>query len=438
MQPYKLLRYEEDYAFLRDAAATADRWDRFKYVPFGAPGTRWISWGGELRERAEHYSSPNLGSEQRPDGYLLHRALAHADVHFSDTRRAFVQLANHTVERKNGPAAAPYSDRLDIQQAFFDIGFRGSNGRGNGTLRVGRQEMVFGSQRLVAIRDAPNVRRAFDGVRFQSRARAVHLDAFVTRPVEPDAGVFDDGTSPTQTFWGVHVTVPSRWRLAAGIDVYYLGFENEQSRYLAGLAEERRDTIGARAFGTAAGWDWDWETAVQRGHFGLADIASWGMATSTGYTFTGIPRAIRLGLKANYSSGDRDAQDASLGTFNALFPNLRYFSSAGLVAPANVFDIQPTMNVRLAANAEIGVGYDVLWRARAADAVYASPQLPIPNTAGGSDEFIGRQASVDLAVRPYRHLEVAAGYVRFRVSEALKLAGARSVDFVYLSVVLKL
>jgi hypothetical protein len=430
---YKLLRYEEDYGFLKNSAPTADPLDRFKYVPFGATGTGWISWGGELRERGEYYSSPALGSEQQPDEYLLHRVLVHADVHISNTRRAFVQLANQALGDKNGPAAAPYVDRLDIQQAFVDVGLAG-----NGKLRIGRQEMVFGSQRLVAIRDAPNVRRAFDGLRFQSTGHAVQLDAFVTRPVDPDTGTVDNGTSPAQALWGIHATIPSRWRLAPRINLYYFGFENAQSRYLAESAVERRNTIGTRVFGTDGGWDWDWETALQTGSFGPAHISSWGLATSTGYTFTGIPRAIRVGFKANYSSGDRDAEDTSLGTFNALFPNLRYFSSAGLVAPANVFDVQPTISVRLAPNADISFGYDLLWRARTADAVYASPQLPIPDTAGGSEKSIGRQASVDLTVRPSRHVEISSGYVRFHVGEALKFEDAPSVDFVYVSVVLRL
>jgi hypothetical protein len=428
-----LLRYEEDYAYLKDAAATADRWNRFKYAPFGTAGTEWISWGGELRERAEYYSSPSLGSEQPSDEYILHRALVHADVHVSDTLRTFVQLANQTVGGKNGPAAAPYVDRFDIQQAFVDVAFAS-----NWKLRFGRQEMVFGSQRLVAIRDAPNARRAFDGARFEAGGQAFHLDAFVTRPVDGDTGIVDNGTSPTQAFWGVYVTVPSRWRLAPGIDFYYFGFENQQSHYLPGTAEEYRNTIGARVFGTAEQWDWDWETAVQSGRFGPAGISSWGMATSTGYTFTGTPRAIRLGLKANYSSGDGDPHDARLGTFNALFPNLRYFSSAGLIGPANVFDVQPTMSVKLAPTADVSIGYDTLWRARAEDAVYASAQLPITNTAGSMDRFIGRQVSLDFAVRPRRHLEIAAGYVHFHVGAALKLADARSVDFAYFSVVLRI
>jgi len=33
-------------------------------------------------------------------------------------------------------------------------------------LRVGRQELMYGSQRLIAVREAPNNRIAFDGLKF--------------------------------------------------------------------------------------------------------------------------------------------------------------------------------------------------------------------------------------------------------------------------------
>ena len=38
----------------------------------------------------------------------------------------------------------------------------------NPTLRIGRQEMSYGSSRLVSVREGPNVRRSFDGAPTQS------------------------------------------------------------------------------------------------------------------------------------------------------------------------------------------------------------------------------------------------------------------------------
>src|SRR2546423_1533754 len=80
-------------------------------------------------------------------------------------------------------AAPPYSDRLDVQQAFLDLRFPVTKGpEADPILRIGRQEMAFGSQRLVSIRDAPNVRRAFDGVRLGGLAGKTRYDVFATRP----------------------------------------------------------------------------------------------------------------------------------------------------------------------------------------------------------------------------------------------------------------
>src|SRR5687768_866569 len=78
--PYKLFRFDEDYSYLRDPARRTDVWDPIKYISLGPSPAWYLSFGGELRERFEFYSHPNLGLQgQGPNGYLLHRLLLHAD-----------------------------------------------------------------------------------------------------------------------------------------------------------------------------------------------------------------------------------------------------------------------------------------------------------------------------------------------------------------------
>jgi hypothetical protein len=301
-------------------------------------------------------------------------------------------------------------------------------------LRLGRQEMAFGSQRLVAIRDAPNVRRNFDGVRLGGTFDDVRVDAFATRPVQQQQGIFDDISDPRQAFWGVYTTMPARFVTASKLDLYYLGFQNTQARYATGQGEEQRHTVGSRLFGSAAGWDWDWEALGQFGTFAAQNILAWGVSTDTGYTFQPSDWKVRLGLKADIGSGDRNLQDTTLGTLNPLFPKLAYFNQAAILGPSNVMDLQPSLTLAPTNALKFMLGYNFLWRATTADAIYAGTGAPIAGTAGQPGRYTGRQFSLDVVWQLDRHTEISLGYVHFDPGRTLRTAGGQVVDFTYLSV----
>lgn len=423
---------------LQDPTKRTDVWDPIKYIPLSFDPSWALSLGGELRERFEYYSNPDFGLQgQMADGYLLHRLLLHADLHLGPYVRTFLQLGNHLAPGKD-LAPPPYLDRLDVQQAFLDLRLPIAAAADlDPVLRIGRQEMVFGSQRLVSVRDAPNVRRSFDGVRIGDTINEVRVDAFLTRPVLLKKGVFDDGPNHDQAFWGVYATVPSGLGMLGSIALYYLGLENERARYAAGAGTERRQSIGARVFGAAGGWDWDWEALGQFGTFADQDIRAWTIATNTGYTFDVAGWRVRLGVKADYASGDDNPFDRTLGTFSALFPKLSYLSSAALFAPANVMDVQPTLTLKPTENLTITFGYDLLWRLTVQDAVYIGPQVPVAGTAGQGNRFTGRQYSVDVTWQVDRHIQIDAGHVRVDVARSLRAVGGQDVDFGYVSAAYK-
>jgi len=188
---YKPLRYDEDYSYLSDPQKRTDFWDPIKYIPLGNNPNTYLSFGGELRERAEYYSAPAFGlGGGGNDGYLFHRLLLSADLHATEYFRIFVQLGDELEVGKDKPLSPTDVDRLDLQQGFADVRLPITSDF-EPTLRAGRQEMSFGSQRLVSVREPPNVRRSFDGFRFFDTIGAARIDAFVTRPVELERGVFD-------------------------------------------------------------------------------------------------------------------------------------------------------------------------------------------------------------------------------------------------------
>ena len=270
---YRQLRYDEDWSSLSDSARRTEAFDRVKYIPLSASGEWYLTIGGEVREQYERFCNPGWGLEpQDNDGYFLQRYMLHADLHLGNRVRAFFQIKSGIENgRKGGPRPVD-EDKLDINQAFVDIAFPEAE-KHTLVLRVGRQEMLFGSGRLVGVRDGPNVRQSFDGLRASLRAGAWRVDGFVTKPVETGSGLFDDAPDRTQTFWGIYAVGAGKFFSKGNIDLYYLGLDRKRARFDQGTAREQRHSVGMRLWGQKRSWDYNAELVFQHGEFGRGIFA---------------------------------------------------------------------------------------------------------------------------------------------------------------------
>lgn len=275
--------------------AAADGVNPWKNVALDQHGDVRLMLSGQVRQRFEMVKNPDFGLDVGSDDVWMHRLLLGARLDVGDRLSAFAQLGNWAAtERRNGN---PSTDRnaLDLAQGYIDL--RLPEVAKGLTVRGGRQEMSFGSSRLVSVRESPNVRRSFDGGRVFGELGGFKADAFVARPIELQDDVFDDAADDNVLFGGLYLTSPAYE--PTSFDIYYLGLERETARYSAGLGREERHSIGARMFGDEAGWDWDWEAVAQFGTFGSQQIRAWTVATDTGYTFARAMWQPRLALKAD-------------------------------------------------------------------------------------------------------------------------------------------
>lgn len=425
-QTYQPFRYDDDFRYLRQPHHRVDFFDPIKDIRLG--GDAWLSIGGELRERVESVVNPGFGLRGGAgDTYGLHRALLHADLHVGDVFRLFVQLGFQEQSGRD-PVTSTDVNRFDLAQGFIDITLPVLAGQGP-TMRAGRQEVGLGSQRLVSARDGTNIRRAFDGFRVFERFGDTRVDLFALWPVLAKDGTFDDRPDGRQALWGVYVTTPVPVVPSLKADLYYLGFRNERGQFGGITGEEIRHSFGLRLFGAASGFDWNLEGTLQVGGFANQDIFAGSLAADIGFTLADLPWKPRLGLKANYASGDSARGDGRLGTFNPLYPRLPYFSEATLIAPANLIDIFPSLRIEPLPGVSLSIGWDFLWRASRQDAVYGSPFTAYPRTAQSRGRQIGHQLVVEAQWRINAHLTLSGSYVHFTAGDALREAGGRDVDF---------
>jgi len=96
---YKLLRFDEDYSCLTNAANRTDWFDRVKYVPLRTNQPYWyLTFGGELRERFESVHDDNFGIRSGPDTYWLQRITLLGDLHLGERVRVFAEgIQRHVV-----------------------------------------------------------------------------------------------------------------------------------------------------------------------------------------------------------------------------------------------------------------------------------------------------------------------------------------------------
>jgi hypothetical protein len=430
--PYQKLRYDEDYRYLKIRDTRSDFWDPIKYIPLNDPGSGYLSLGGDVRERFERYEN-NRWNPASPDkdGYLLQRYLLHADLHMGESVRVFGQLQSSLEDWRAGGPRATDEDRADVHQLFGDLRLWSGDGDDSVILRLGRQEMLYGSQRLVSVRESPNIRRSFDAVRVLTRFGDWSVDGFLSRPVEDDRGSFDDWGDDHTSFWGVYTTHPIPSIKGAKFDLYYLGLRRPDAEFVQGTADEVRHSVGSRVFGTRDGWDYNFEGVLQFGTFGDADILAWTLASDTGYTFRSAAMTPRVGLRADVISGDGRAGDGQLGTFNPLFPRGAYFGEIAVIGPGNLVDLHPSLDLHLSEHVKLTTDWDIFWRYSTGDGLYDNGGNVLRGPGGSGATFVGHQPSVGIDWEIDRHTTLSASYAHFFAGDFIRDTGpAKDIDFI--------
>ncbi|MBO9706629.1 MAG: alginate export family protein [Caulobacter sp.] len=419
-RPFRPVRSDEDYGYLRDADERTGL-DRLRYIALGRDA--YLSLGGEARIRVDAFDAPRFGvAGEEADTYALTRLLFSADAHLGSRVRVYGELGAHRDTGKTAPPGGSDRDRLDAQLLFADVtpvdGWR---------VRLGRQEVAISpSQRFVALREAANIRQAFDGLRVTRNRNGLRLDAFYLQPVVNEPGSFDDHRNHGQRFYGAYGA--GRLDKATSLDVYVMGLERDDVRFGRTRGDERRLSAGLRLAGTQGAFDYEIEAVVQRGRFAGQAIRAWAVGAGAGYTLE-QPWKPRLGLRLDNGSGDKDPADGRLGTFNPYFPRGGYFNETGLTGWSNLSAARPSLTLTPHRTLTLEASYLVRRRATAADAIYLQPMAVLPGSDASRARAVGQAIQLDAAWQASRNVRVQVQAVRQKAGAAAIAAGGRDTDF---------
>jgi hypothetical protein len=430
VRTYTLLGEDEDWSFLKDPSLRQDLWDPLKYIPLGPDGW-YLSIGGGAREVLEQVGNDNWGKQNYTNTFYLERYVLHTDWHFGKYFRTYVELKSDWESFRQGGPRPIDEKKLDFEEAFVEVG--AEEGDNWVAVLAGRQELNYGSGRLVSVREGPNVRQSFDGARVKSRIGGWRIDGWAVRPDLDKLSFFDNVPDHSTAFWGLYATRP--WRRRVSFDSYYLGIDRKSFTYNRGTAQEVRHTLGVRLWRPPAtqesDWDFDYEGVWQFGSFGADGIRAWTLASDTGYSFPSAPLRPRISVKADISSGD-DPRSHSLGTFSPLFPIGNYF---GVLAdtgpgPVNFIDVHPRLQTNLPKGVSISTDVVVQWRESLTDGVYAVPGFLLVPAGDSRARFVGYRPGLEVRWQIDRHAWLQADYGVFFAGEFLKQASpGRNINY---------
>lgn len=419
---FKSFRFDENYNFLKNDTISNNWYKAMKFLPITESKKIYFSFGGDIRFQYFYAQNENWGDgPQDSDGYVLGRYLFHADFHSGKYFRAFIQTQSSIAEDRIDPNPLEQNS-LEIHQAFVDFNIISEENK-SFIVRFGRQELAYGSQRLVAVREGPNNRQSFDGIKIISGLQNFRADLFYSQYVVAQNGIFDDQSNNQRKFWGSYF-VFNKIPIIKNIDVYYLGYERTIAAFNDAAGKENRHSIGSRIWGKLENWRYNGEAVFQFGDISKKEINAWTASIDMGYRFNAIKFHPEIGFKAEVISGDKKLGDNNLETFNPLFPRGAYFGLASVIGPSNLIDFHPSLSFEIAKEIEWIIDYDMFWRYSSNDGVYAPNTSLIYPGNTTTEKKIGNQLESEIVWEPNKYIYFRIETTWFQAGDYIKASGS--------------
>jgi hypothetical protein len=358
--------------------------------------------------------------QHNSNDFLLTRTRLYTNWRASDDVRLYVEGIYAGLGGADDYVPRPIDENYgDLLNAFVDARLTS-----DATLRLGRQELLYGNQRLVSPLDWANTRRTFEGVNLLLRRGDWAVDAFYThlvpvRPTEFDEADYDQ---PFYGFYGVY-----SGQEAQTIDFYYLGYDSKTVGP-PDVTDFSLHTLGLRLNGSSGPWLYELEGGPQFGR-----QSGLGVDQSAGFATAGIGRKMRAAgdptvwFYYDYASGNAPGGD--FNRFNHLFPlGHKYLGfidatqRANIESPNVLLTINPTKKLSLLA------WYYHLMANQAGDIVPSIGGTPTQSTA--SKDW-GDELDLIATYKFGPRSQVLCGWSHFWAGNKIVVPDQVDADFLY-------
>ena len=309
----------------------------------------WMTIGMELRGRTEGQTSYSY-TQNGDRIYELTRDYISLEVRPTSFLTGYIQsIDTHALGLPTHVVGANMRDVFDDRQAYLD--FHHKAGGVPIELIAGRQELKFGSERVVGISDWTNNSRSWDG--FDARIGGQNkVDLFSTSVVAVHPESLDKHGAGL-TFHGAYGNITT-WVPKTHIEPYVLirtvrGVTSQQK--LKG--NEVETTFGFEVEGTLpAHFDYEFNASLQRGSYSNDAIHSGQSFGKVSYSLPYLPWKPRLGGEYDYATGNSHHNLYRISTYDQQYPsNHNAFGLTDLFGYQNIrqerlnLDLGPTKNL---------------------------------------------------------------------------------------------
>ncbi len=421
--PIGILRAEESYIYLDSIEKKMIFLQPLKLMTINRENNIFLTLGGEYRARIEHYTNENY--TDRDLTYYSQRVNLHASLMLGTKFRLFGELySGYVTDNEN---IFLESDEIDLHQGFLEWKPINSSSFKT-TVRLGRQEIGYGASRIVGIREGPNMRRSFDMARVIIQKNNSSIDLLYGKEVDISPFSFDNKSNifksdvSNPSFWGAYYRRPFLGDIGK-LDLYYFGFYSNLSRFNDVAGTETRHSIGARSFGTKGRLSYNTEIIIQWGELGNSDIFAYNIETDWKYTIIKNGWKPKLGIKADWSSGDQRAGDGKVGTFNPIFVNPAIYSLAAVNTPANITSLHPNFTFYPMEGLTIYLDYAFIYRTQSNDGLYTPPRFLTREANGIRTKHIGDVFGLQVSYEINRNISFDLRSSYFIASEFIEVSG---------------
>ncbi|MEL7121847.1 MAG: alginate export family protein, partial [Bacteroidota bacterium] len=122
---------------------------------------------------------------------------------------------------------------------------------------------------------------------------------------------------------------------------------------------------------------------------GNNSISAFNIETDWKYTFINTKWRPTIGLKLDWSSGDRAVNDGKINSFNPLFVNPATYSLAAINTPVNLFSLHPSLILFPNRNLFVNIEYAFFYRSSSVDGFYSPPRIQTRMADGISEKSLG-------------------------------------------------
>ena len=335
----------------------------------------WLSFDFELRNRGEFQSAFNYTAGERTF------ALTRLRVAFEARPTSFlsIYMQAHDTRALGQPlhlVQANMRDGFDLRQGYLSL-----HGR-RAELKAGREELRFGSERIIGVSDWANNSRTFDAfeLRLGDRNR---IDLFtssvvVVRPTSLDkhgAGLTFHGAWASFVFPHVHL---QPFVLFKAIRTVASPQKVTGSELLVSGGAEVEGILPGRV-------NYQGMVNLQRGAYSNASVHAGAAFAKVSYTAARLPWKPRLGGELDYATGNDGSNLTQVRTYDQLYPsNHNAFGLLDLFGFQNLSQERVSLDLGPHRNLYLLVQGGALHLATPRDSVYTSSgSVLVKAPAGG-------------------------------------------------------